>query len=242
MASEEEDCRAIQGRQKVHPSDSSEASKSADKGKKASVPSPHLQRTCARRQSSCRCRRGTSWQKTSATCTSSATTCACLRTRDDHWALLRQCSFFRGPCSMLLFHLQQQPPVRHLGDHEHLELRTTSNCRSVGMHQCYSSVTKRCASLQRMLSMQAPGYVLVAASSSGPPKSAVEAWTQKDWQTQGVSCSRPVEVAVPVWLVAGIDARLGLGHELRIHGGGRDQWRAGLGQEHKTLIERVLQR
>ena len=44
--------------------------------------------------------------KTSATCTSSATTWACLRTRDDHCALLRQCSLRSGPCSMLLFHLR----------------------------------------------------------------------------------------------------------------------------------------
>ena len=52
---------------------------------------------------------------------------------------------------------------------------------------------------------------------------------------------RPVQVAVPVRLVAGIDARLRLRHELRIHGGCRDQGRAGLRQEYKALVERILQ-
>ena len=55
-------------------------------------------------------------------------------------------------------------------------------------------------------------------------------------------CSAPVKVPVPVRLVAGVDARLGLRHELRIHGGRGYQGRAGLGQEHKALVERVLQR
>ena len=44
--------------------------------------------------------------KRSAICTSSATTCACFRTSADHCALLRQCSCRKGPCSMLVFHLQ----------------------------------------------------------------------------------------------------------------------------------------